>query len=58
MGSREVERRAIVHAGEHDTHTSWRKVTAYLTRAGATSKIKRETRRRERREAKEALRNL
>lgn len=54
MGKREVRR--ILHAGENDVHTSWRKVYAYVQRAGVTSKIKRGTRRRERREARAAIR--
>lgn len=43
-------------AAEVDTVTRWRRVMCYLQRPGVTSGIKRQIRRRERREAKEALR--
>lgn len=39
-------------AAEVDTVTSWRRVYTYLSRAGVTSGIKRQIRRRERREGK------
>lgn len=41
---------------EYDVHTGWRKVYVWTQRPGATSKVKRRTRRRERREAKAAIR--
>lgn len=40
---------------EYDVHTRWRKVYAWTQRAGATTRVKRSTRRRERHEAKQAL---
>lgn len=45
-------RRFAKTAAEVDTFSSWRRRYCYLQRAGATSKIKRQARRRERREGK------
>ena len=50
-------RRAIVSWDEDDAYTSWRQVYCYLAKAGAVKYIKRKTHRRERREAKRAIRN-
>lgn len=50
------EPRRIVGRGEQDVHTPWRKLYCYTQRAGVTAKIKRLTRRRERREGKAQLR--
>lgn len=47
----------LISAGEQDALTSWRRVYAYLTRAGATSGIKRQYRRRERHAARQAIRD-
>jgi hypothetical protein len=44
--------RQIKSAAEQDVHTRWRRLYCYTQRAGVTSKIKRQTRRRERREGK------
>ena len=50
-------RRAIVGWDEEDAYTGWRKLLCYLdNRAGAVKYIKRKTHRRERREAKQAIR--
>ena len=43
----------IKNADEQDAYTRWRKWYTYLTRPGAVKKIKKETHRRERREAKQ-----
>lgn len=48
-------RRLMKSADEQDVHTSWRKVYCWTQRTGATAKVKRRTRRRERTEAKRAL---
>jgi hypothetical protein len=51
-------RRAIVGWDEEDAYTAWRHLLCYLdNRAGAVKYIKRKTHRRERREAKRAIRN-
>jgi len=44
-------RRTCVHAAEYDL-MYWRPVMCYLARTGVTSKIKRQIRRRERRQGK------
>ena len=49
-------RRAIVSWDEDDAYTSWRHVYCYLQKAGAVKYIKRKTHRRERREARLAIR--
>lgn len=51
-----MARRITADLGEQDVHTPWRKLFCYTQRAGTASKIKRTTRRRERREGKDALR--
>lgn len=51
-----MERRPIVTWSEEDAYTGWRKVYCYLGKAGAVAWIKSRTHRRERREAKKALR--
>lgn len=48
--------RRIKGAAEQDVHTGWRRLYVYTQRAGVTTKIKRMTRRRERREGKRELR--
>lgn len=50
-----MKRRAI-NGGEQDVFTRWRRMLCYTQRGGVTSKIKRQARRRERREAKTAIR--
>lgn len=45
-----MTRRRILSSEELDVHTGWRRYLVYLQRAGATAKVKRRTRRRERRE--------
>lgn len=50
-------KRRIITDAEQDVHTHWRRYYCYLQRAGATSKIKRQTRRRERREGKAEVRD-
>jgi hypothetical protein len=52
-----IERRRITGGDEQDVHTPWRKALCYTQRAGVTAKVKRMTRRRERREARKALRD-
>ncbi|MGZ4659651.1 MAG: hypothetical protein ACXVYB_00060 [Arthrobacter sp.] len=49
-------RRAIRGWDEEDAYTSWRKFYCYLQRAGAVAYIKGRTHRRERREARDAIR--
>lgn len=49
-------RRQIVSWDEDDAYTSWRHVYCYLQKAGAVKYIKRKTHRRERREARLAIR--
>lgn len=46
--------RAVRGADEQDVLTGWRKFYCWTQRAGATSKVKRRARRRERREGKAA----
>lgn len=48
--------RRIITGDEQDVHTKWRRLYCWTQRAGATSKVKRRTRRRERREGKDAIR--
>lgn len=48
--------RRIIGWDEQDVHTPWRKLYCWTQRAGATSKVKRRTRRRERREGDEEVR--
>lgn len=50
-------RRPIVTWDEDDAYASWRKIYCYLAKAGAVKYIKTKTHRRERREAKRAIRN-
>jgi len=53
MDTNNVERRLpLKSADEQDVHTRWRRYYVYLQRAGVTSRIKRQTRRRERRHNK------
>ncbi|MGH9095293.1 MAG: hypothetical protein ACRDXE_09045 [Acidimicrobiales bacterium] len=47
------ERRRLLTGDENDVHTGWRRVYVWTQRAGATAKVKRRTRRRERREGKQ-----
>lgn len=49
-------RRRIVGWDEEDAYTSWRRFYCYLRRAGVVKAIKRRTHKRERREAKAAIR--
>lgn len=48
-------RRQIKSWDEDDAYTSWRQFYCYLDKAGAVKYIKRKTHRRERREAKRAI---
>lgn len=50
-------RRIMRTADEQDVHTGWRKVYLWTQRTGATAKVKRRTRRRERHEARAELRS-
>lgn len=49
-------KRAAVKADEYDTITGWRRYLCYLQRPGATDRIKRRMRRRERHTARHQLR--
>ncbi|USL85052.1 DNA helicase [Arthrobacter phage SWEP2] len=49
-------RRRIVHWDEEDAYTSWRRAYCYLQKSGAVAFTKRRTHRRERQEARAALR--
>jgi hypothetical protein len=50
-----VKRRSV-KADEYDVHSGWRRIMTTFQRAGAASKVKRRSRRRERREGKTAIR--
>lgn len=50
-------KRPTKNAAEHDVTTGWRHVLCYMSRPGVTSSIKRGMRRRERHNAKLALKN-
>lgn len=52
MPGSDQDRRRVVGGSEQDALTGWRRWYCYTQRAGVTSKIKRQARRRERREAK------
>jgi hypothetical protein len=57
MGADEgMGRRLMKSADEQDVHTAWRKLYIWTQRTGATAKVKRRTRRRERHDARQALR--
>lgn len=47
-----AQRRRIVTDDEQDVHTGWRRVYSKYRRAGAASRVKQRTNRRERREGK------
>jgi hypothetical protein len=47
----------MVDADEYDVHSGWRRFYCWTQRPGATSKVKRRSRRRERHEAKRELRS-
>jgi hypothetical protein len=49
-------RRPIVNGDEQDAYTGWRAVLCYTQRAGVVKAIKRTTHKRERREARAAIR--
>lgn len=51
-------RRQSKHWDEADVYSGWRRVLAYLQKAGATAFVKRRTRRRERHEARADLRQV
>lgn len=56
MGADEgMKRRRKPTGDEQDVHTGWRKLYCWTQRTGATAKVKRRTRRRERMEAKRRL---
>lgn len=50
-------RRLMKSWDEQDACTAWRKVLCYLQHPGVVKSIKRKTHKRERREAKQAIRN-
>lgn len=50
-------KRRIITGDEQDVHTPWRRMFVWTQRAGATAKVKRRTRRRERRDGKRETRN-
>jgi len=50
-------RRLMPEWDEQDAYTGWRHVLARFSRAGVVARVKRRTHRRERREAKDAIRN-
>ena len=49
-------KRRMRSADEYDVHTRWRAVYVWTKRPGATDRVKRRTRRRERREGKAEVR--
>lgn len=49
-------KRLVKTGAEQDVHTGWRRVLVWTRRAGATSRVKRWSRRRERREGKREVR--
>ena len=49
-------RRPVVNGDEQDAYTRWRSVLCYTQRAGVVKAIKRTTHKRERREARAAIR--
>jgi len=57
MGAQEgMGRRRMPTGDEQDVHTGWRRLYLWTQRPGATSRVKRRSRRRERHEAKHRLR--
>jgi hypothetical protein len=48
-------KRRIITNDEQDVHTPWRRMFTWTQRAGATAKVKRRTRRRERRDGRCAV---
>lgn len=56
MNHEGMKRRRKPTGDEQDVHTAWRKLYVWTQRPGATAKVKRRTRRRERREAKDQIR--
>jgi hypothetical protein len=54
--SEDTVKRRSVKADEYDTVTYWRRYLCYLARPGATDRIKRRMRRRERHDARHRLR--
>lgn len=51
-----MSKRRCVTADERDAYTAWRKVLCYMGRPGVVKAIKRRTHKRERREARQAIR--
>jgi hypothetical protein len=49
-------RRPIVNGDEQDAYTRWRPILCYMQRPGVVKAIKRTTHKRERREARAAIR--
>lgn len=49
--------RKMKNAAEYDVHTKWRHLLCWTQKPNSTAKIKRNSRRRERHEAKAELRN-
>jgi hypothetical protein len=49
--------RRIITGEEQDVHTRWRRLYCWASRAGATSRAKHRTNRRERREGRTEARN-
>lgn len=56
MLGKTMSKRRCVTADEHDAYTAWRKMLCYLGRPGVVKAIKRRTHKRERREARQAIR--
>jgi hypothetical protein len=46
----------MINADEYDVHTRWRRLLVWTKRAGATSAVKRKSRRRERHDARNDVR--
>jgi hypothetical protein len=55
MASEGMGRRRMKSGDEQDVHTGWRRFYCWTQRPGATDRVKRRTRRRERQEAKRRL---
>ena len=58
MVTQGMGRRKMRTGAEYDVHTGWRKLYAYTQRAGVCASVKRQTRRRERRDAVVSVRGL
>ncbi|QOP65099.1 hypothetical protein PQE12_gp39 [Arthrobacter phage Adumb2043] len=56
MSRPSMGRRRMAHWDEQDVYTGWRRVLCYTQRPGVVASIKRRTHKRERREARAAIR--